>query len=356
MKKIPIYIFIIIILVAGLFNHTVKLNAQQIPAPIGTCSFLDKDPISETEAQCTQDGGVHWTPPVGTPPTATPGGGSGSTSGYHLLQPLNGPGGKTIKDFDPTGANAFGDYLNIMISIFIGLCAVLAVVMIVIGGIEYSTSELISSKEAGIEKAKGAILGLLLALSAYGILKEINPDLLNTGLDIQGATLNVTLQDFTLSPEKYLVPLGKTGKYSHTNCDENEVAASNQTANAGLSNAQIHTLACIGGIESGCQKLDATNFKWGSGSSAYGPFQILLQGHADCFESNVCRQAAGVTGPLNCAAGFRGGNPIPNSPIVAQCRKAADNFTCSVSAAACLIKKRPSFGDWDANAALPKCL
>ena len=56
-------------------------------------------------------------------------------------------------------------------------------VMIVIGGIEYMTSELVSSKKAGIERITNAILGLLIALTAFLILNTINPNLLNVCLD-----------------------------------------------------------------------------------------------------------------------------------------------------------------------------
>jgi len=87
-----------------------------------------------------------------------------------------------LTSFDPTGPNKIGGYLNLIIKIFIGLCAVLAVVMIVIGGIEYMTSELISSKEAGKERITHAIFGLLLALGAWTLLNQINPDILNTDL------------------------------------------------------------------------------------------------------------------------------------------------------------------------------
>lgn len=256
-----------------------------------------------------------------------------------------------LKTFDPTQANNLGVYLNIMLRIFIGICAVLAVIMIILGGMEYITSELMESKAHGKERITNAIFGLVLALGAYVLLVTINPDLLSTDLSsLKTAEINVSAADFTRSPSTYIVPLGQTGKASGTNCDENAVAA----ANAGLTNAQIHTLACIGGIESGCNSVQ--NYNWNKGSSAYGPFQILLQGNAGCFESDACRQAAGVSGPLNCAAGFSGGNPIQGSPIVEQCKKAADNFACSVSAAACLIKKRPDYGDWNANPNLSKCL
>lgn len=294
---------------------------------------------------------VSWTPDSIPPPSQTPTTPTPVDTSYHFLAPL--PGQVT---FDPTKEKGgdLGNYLNLMIKLFIGICAVLAVIMIVIGGLEYMTNELISHKEEGKKKILGAVFGLVLALGAWTLLYTINPDLLNTSLSsLENVTVEVTAQNFASSPSTYIVPLGKTGQTSGTNCDENAVAASNQTANAGLSNAQIHTLACIGGIETGCKSIQ--NYAWGSGSSAYGPFQILLQGNAGCFESNICRQAAGVSGPLNCAAGFHNGNPIPGSPIVEQCKKAANNFTCSVSAAACLIKKQPSYSDWNANPNLSKC-
>jgi LAS superfamily LD-carboxypeptidase LdcB len=97
---------------------------------------------------------------------------------YHFLAPLPGLG----TTFDPTQANNLGAYLNILINLFIGICAVLAVIMIVMGGLEYMTSELISSKEHGKERITGAIFGLILALGAWTLLYQINPDLLNTDL------------------------------------------------------------------------------------------------------------------------------------------------------------------------------
>jgi hypothetical protein len=87
----------------------------------------------------------------------------------------------------------FGNYLNIMIKIIIGIAAVLAMVMITMGGIEYMTSELISGKEAGKETITHAILGLVIALGAYLILYTINPQLLNVCLDkLPGVNIVIT--------------------------------------------------------------------------------------------------------------------------------------------------------------------
>lgn len=107
---------------------------------------------------------------------------------YTPLAPLPGLDGA----YDTTGECPLGRYLNIMIKLIIGIATVLAMVMIVLGGMEYMTSELISSKEAGKEKIKNAIIGLLIALGAWLILNTINPTLLNVCLgDIPKVNLEV---------------------------------------------------------------------------------------------------------------------------------------------------------------------
>jgi len=97
---------------------------------------------------------------------------------YTLLEPLGG-----LKVFKIDQECAFGNYLDLMVTIFIGIAAVLAMVMIVVGGLEYMTSELVSAKADGKEKIRNAVLGLLLALGAFLILKTINPDLVNICFD-----------------------------------------------------------------------------------------------------------------------------------------------------------------------------
>ncbi len=97
---------------------------------------------------------------------------------YTLLAPLDG-----LEVFDTAQKCAFTEYMNKIIKLFIGICAVLAMVMIVIGGIGYMTSELVSSKENGKTQMTQAVLGLLIALGAWLILNEINPNLLNLCFD-----------------------------------------------------------------------------------------------------------------------------------------------------------------------------
>lgn len=93
-------------------------------------------------------------------------------SAYEVLQPLPNLTGKET--------SSVGGYLSNIYLIGIGLAGVLAVLMIVIGGIQYVASGISpSAKEDAKGKITSAILGLLLALLSYIILNTINPDLLN---------------------------------------------------------------------------------------------------------------------------------------------------------------------------------
>ena len=129
-----------------------------------------------------------------------------SSTDYQLLTPLPCPpranadfvtenGKSVLKTFNPKAEKPLGAYLNLMIKLVIGLSAVMAVVMIVIGGIEYMTSELPGNKESGKERIKNGILGLLIALGAYALLNTINPDLLNSDVTINEVKVTVDLKN-----------------------------------------------------------------------------------------------------------------------------------------------------------------
>jgi len=93
------------------------------------------------------------------------------------------PDGTIIENcIDTAEQGAFAKYFNALITIFIGICAVLAMIMIVIGGMQYMTSELVSGKEEAKKRIWGAVGGLILALASYAILNTINPNLLDIGL------------------------------------------------------------------------------------------------------------------------------------------------------------------------------
>ena len=205
MKKYLSYILIVLTLV-GIFSPTVQAET------LGTCVNVPFPTTTTTRENCPAPGRWTFNPEAtanankpntndSSDPTKPCEYAPGDTTlsnpinepceYYHLLAPL--PGIKD--DLVPTGKGALGSYLNTMLRIFIGICAVLAMVMIVLGGLEYMTSELISSKENGKHKITGAIFGLIIALGSYALLNTINPDLLNTDVNIEGVKIQIALKE-----------------------------------------------------------------------------------------------------------------------------------------------------------------
>lgn len=108
--------------------------------------------------------------------------------GYTLLEP-----GVYNDQFAVINSEtSFSDYLNLIFKIGIGIAAGLAVIQIVIGGIQYMASE--SPFKLGDAKSKiaGAILGLILALGIYIFLYTINPDLVSLNLNIAKTAPSMT--------------------------------------------------------------------------------------------------------------------------------------------------------------------
>lgn len=86
-----------------------------------------------------------------------------------------------------------GDYINSLFQIALGILMVLAVVMIVIAGVQYMTIESIYGKSDAKSKIIGAVTGLILSLGIFVILNTINPRLLeiNFGENIEQATIEI---------------------------------------------------------------------------------------------------------------------------------------------------------------------
>ena len=111
------------------------------------------------------------------------------TTKYCLLAPIPGLSSSTDNSIDVK--EDFGGYVTRMIRIIIGLMAVIAVIMVIFGGIQYMISESGGEKGAGKERIMNAIWGLVLALSSYMILNTINPDLVDIGINIPHGELTL---------------------------------------------------------------------------------------------------------------------------------------------------------------------
>jgi hypothetical protein len=108
---------------------------------------------------------------IGAVPSATPAAprGPGANIQYTPLEPI--PGINTSSTDVPK-------FLKAMYGILISLGGVVAVGLIVWGGIVYMTSEIADKKTSARKRIQGAFWGLLLLISSYLAINTINPQLL----------------------------------------------------------------------------------------------------------------------------------------------------------------------------------
>ncbi len=110
--------------------------------------------------------------------------------GYQLLAPIPIGAGNNVQNSVPV--TGFASYAQNLITLIIGISAVLAVLMIMFGGFMYMTGEALHAKSEGKSYMMNAVYGLVLLLASYLILYTINPQLLNLNLVIPGVGGGVT--------------------------------------------------------------------------------------------------------------------------------------------------------------------
>lgn len=107
--------------------------------------------------------------------------------GVLMAMPAMAANGSSVKDYistSQTGVNADGSTVsstvNTVINVAIGIIGLLAVIMIIIGGFQYTTSAGDSGK---VTKAKNTIMygviGLVIALLAYAIVNFVLKNVFN---------------------------------------------------------------------------------------------------------------------------------------------------------------------------------
>ena len=77
-----------------------------------------------------------------------------------------------------TGAS-FDDFVNLIYGVAISLAALLAVIKIVIAGVKWMLSDVVTNKTEAKQDIQGALLGLIVIISAVLIITVINPDIVN---------------------------------------------------------------------------------------------------------------------------------------------------------------------------------
>ncbi len=110
-----------------------------------------------------------------------------STVGEYL--PLTGiPGVTQAVGAGKRDVPALGTFFANMFYLWVGIAGILAVIMLMWGGIQYMTSEAIGGKEAAKSRIWSAIIGLILVLMSWLIIFTINPQILNLNLAPQNTT------------------------------------------------------------------------------------------------------------------------------------------------------------------------
>lgn len=122
---------------------------------------------------------------------------------YRLLAPL--PGLEVVLDNDlcreyltqgkpvPGGScdNQISYFINLLITLLIGISAVVLVIQLIIQGYQYMVTDIPFLKASAKSRFFDALLGLLLALSSYLILNTINPKLVSSDLNVAGIDISL---------------------------------------------------------------------------------------------------------------------------------------------------------------------
>ena len=139
--------------------------------------------------------------PTPTPVTSCPNGGELKNGvcnlGYTPLEPIPGIT-QGVNGYDLTSPGGFAKFINAIFTILITGGALLAVLSLTLGGVQYMTSSTLGNKTAGIERARAAIYGILIIAATYLILNTINPQLLNFNfIACAGGNCQSSINSFT---------------------------------------------------------------------------------------------------------------------------------------------------------------
>ena len=210
---------------------------------------------SYVHASGNSNSGVYGNPASNTP------------ASYTLLEPLpcipnasgtNCTAGTMIQKVD------FQTYIQYLFDLTIAVAAFAAVFMIIWGGFQYMSTDAWEAKSEGISKLKNAVLGLLLILCSYLILKTVDPRLVNIPTTLV-TPLSITYEKSTKNNVQDLV--SKISNQFNVNVDNlNKAVQETQltvselqqeiTANQGI----LQALGCSGPIpDPSCATLKLSN-------------------------------------------------------------------------------------------------
>ncbi|MBP6879845.1 MAG: hypothetical protein KBF62_01335 [Candidatus Pacebacteria bacterium] len=114
---------------------------------------------------------------------------------YCLLEPIPEFGNKI------TPETGFGEYVNTLIRLILGVVGVIVVITFVYGGIMWMGTDSIFKKTDAKQRMEDAALGTLLLIGAYIILNTINPNLVDIKIYIPSSFTTLKVEEITDSGE-----------------------------------------------------------------------------------------------------------------------------------------------------------
>jgi hypothetical protein len=120
-----------------------------------------------------------------------------------------------------------GSFINKLFQVAVAVLGVIAVIMIIVAGVEYMTVESIYGKSDARKRIVGAATGLILALGIFVILNTINPQLLNInfGENLESVSIQedeATINEIIATDKSYpdFPPNLDSGTYTTKGCPE----------------------------------------------------------------------------------------------------------------------------------------
>jgi hypothetical protein len=95
---------------------------------------------------------------------------------------------------DGQSSDSFEDFINQLYIVAITLGAMLAVIKIVIAGVKWMMSDIATTKSSAKGDIKGALIGLLIIISAALILETINPALNDIDLTFSNQSVDNSVE------------------------------------------------------------------------------------------------------------------------------------------------------------------
>lgn len=102
----------------------------------------------------------------------------------------------TVNTFHKTlpflsGSLTTENFIQALYNISIAAAAILVVVRLIWGGVQYMLSDVVTTKSSAVKQMQGALLGLLIIIGAVTFLQTINPSVLRLNVVGTGTPVNI---------------------------------------------------------------------------------------------------------------------------------------------------------------------